>query len=274
MTDLIEINDILLQHLPDVLNYIVLEYVVVEYEFQLIKTESGTLILCDYVIDSKCEYAYSYERDRLVKSKIIDNNVIVDSESMCMYNDNIYIANGASIEVFNSDCISIRKITNYCESEIQVDDGKIFGCTGDNMNDVICITDLYGKYINKINLPGKFYSMKIYDGYLYVLTYDEIIYKYSFDGDLIESYEKIYIARKHIKDFFVIDNKLYIQINCSIFDYESYNIHEINYNIIGTGLCAKFMCRNNVFRTYCGGTVSVYNVVKRNIRSLIHKNKL
>jgi len=271
--DIKELNNILLQHFPCVLNYIILEYITsVEHEF--IKTETIKYSFPTqspyYCADN--EYIYTFIHGHIEKSKLVSEDkhyvAISPHDSICLYDGNIYVALRNHIKVFNNNCIAVRTIPFYYEEIIHIKCDRIFG--SNNRMKFIQITDLYGKYINQINISDEFYSMRTCDNYLYVLTHSEIIYKYSFDGNLIEKYDKLYGTHIKILDFSVIDCKIYDMIKRQIFDFELYDVCGTNYAIIKER-SVKCVHYNNMLHISSYEDVFTYNIVKKTLHSLIYK---
>jgi len=268
--DLSKLNSILLDFFPIVLNHIILEYVVpVRHEFLLKKTIQNPIIF-NHDCCVSGDYIFVFHADNnMSKYKLLDDygnrKATFISSSMCVYNNCIYVATGHTIEVFDEkDCRHVRTVKNYCYGNINIAADKIFG--SEVHEQILSITDLYGRGIKKCIMSHKFFSMQICDNYLYVLTLSENIYKYSFDGILIENYD----FSLTIYNFFVIDERIYVWTKDGVFDYHSYDIPKKIFEIKTHEPIMQY--ENNWYVLSTDGTLMyVYNVVKKNIRTILHE---
>jgi len=276
MDDLSAVNSILLHYFPDVLNFIILEYFTsIGHDFQLVETVKcmleSEMPLESYCCDDNYVYVY-YENQYLTKNKLVYNkdttNMIGCTTDMCIYKKNIYVAADGHIYVYNEECKKIYTIEKFDCSQIKIENERIFG--SEDYKASVKITNLSGSLLKNLYLQdGDFYNMHICDNHLYILTFKEIIYKYSFDGDLVEQYDNVSNTSMKIDDFFVVDTKIYIKVGFSIFDYDYFD----------TGCCVhltrdvnRIHYNNSNLYVYGFHNVYKYNIVRKNIRKLIHKN--
>jgi len=220
--DIVNINNILLDFFPVVLNHIILEYAILPiHEFELVKTVKYMYASNYCVNDYHNVYNYYNGVLFLVSTKIHEIHIFHNSKQMCAYKNHIYVIDHNYIYVFDSECKKIRTMHNYSDINgifydiIKVASDKIILAYKHQTNFVI-VNDLYGTSVivvslKKLDVDETLYSVDVYEEHIYVLTYANSIYKYTLDGKLVSmhAYGKLY---EHIiiGYFFVIDDVLYI----------------------------------------------------------------
>jgi len=188
--------------LPNVLNRIIIEYLTpVSHDFQLMGfLKNSTMYDARYCIDGN--NVYMYDRYLLtISKKKQECDILKTSRSMCVYDNSIYVLDGHNIFIFDKKCKWITTISiPVISSDLIVVKNKIF--TSFSHSKYITIID-----VKNIEIPSStFYRMKTNGEYVYVLTFDETIFKYTTDGEIIDTY---ICTDACIIDFCIIDDVVY-----------------------------------------------------------------
>jgi len=262
------INNILLNILPNVLNNIILEYLIPpEHTFEKIYKDDN-YVRDDIIYCENDGYVYAYDKNGLNIISHQNKNEICFSIGACVYQNNIYIGGNIQdntvILVFNNKCEQIRKITveqlgGYTHTHINmlVVADKIY--VSYHRDYAICVYDLYGSFVKEIELKNKFYNMKLYNTNIYVLTYDETISEYSYDGDLINEHKNP-VNGTCIDDFCVIDNVIYILIDNCV-----YNCTDKHTILAKYDICQNMHVENNILYLYDNIGICTYKINRKKI---------
>jgi len=236
--------------LPNVLHSMIIEYYApVLHDLLPIKFAgqpySSPLHFC---VDGNIIYTYC-ECNLSISNKTHDSDILNSSKNMCVYKDRIYVLD-SNILIFNKKCKLIKTIAN-----IRRDTHFIV------VNDHICMSSPYGKYINITSIKNnkleniidlqssKFYSMKADGEYIFVLTYAEILYRCTIEGKIIETYifskmhdsiknfcvmefciidDVVYMIDRDITDIITIENNMIVRKNVRISYHTSYRMEYWN----------------------------------------------
>jgi len=277
---------ILLDFFPVVLNRIILEYTIpIEHEFHVKYTAKCVHCALTYdkccVIDN-CVYKYI---DGLLTLEMVTKNDMTDliytSDEMVEYKNNIYVAVSQYVHVYDKKCRMIDKLecSGIICDILKITNDKIF--IGQAGKPIVQIIDLLGNFFKKIVLPARLYDIQIYDEFVYILTFDEVIYIYSKDGDIVDEYNyKNMLDSIKIKFFIVIDSTIYVYLiqhnaffTTKISKYGKQYIEEITIrcvNIENYDSLIKIVVKNNILYTITSGRYfCMYTITKKLISNIV-----
>jgi len=220
---IISVNSMLSYYLPIELNQIIINYVIVKHTFKLLDyVETVYETHRKMCVDG--EYMYTYFKSKLISTKVEKYMTVFSCSSMCVYNNNIYVADNKNVHVFNKKCELVH--TFACNSpksnpyiKMTIIANRIYYNYTDAYTNryTISIYDLHGTFISQIFLDSGLYLLKSYGENVYAMLLMEKIIKYSLDGIVVEEYSlrnrDSNLRNKDSNifyDFFVIDTTIYV----------------------------------------------------------------
>jgi len=260
-----KINDILLNHFPIVLNYIILDYLTIDHKFELIE-ESDDLYIeyhRPFCVDDNNVYSYSHSfHDKSIEVHTLKKKYLklFESDRMRVYKNNVYLAHDEHISVFDKTGKFVKKIQfdqryEFIKHMVIFTD-KIFVCFSAKYD--LLIIDIHTEIIKKVVLNSPFYRMFTNGTFLYILNIDETINEYSSDGEIITTCQIIVNDRlRRIYSFCVIDYTIYVMVsNRGLYKYIDGYVEKV----LGRYSIASYIVFSNNYLYIRDNGIQIYKV--------------